>query len=874
MNFEKFTIKSQEALQKSAELAMSRQQQAIEPGHLLKAILETDENVSQYVFKKLNVNGVILANKLDETLSSYPRVAGSQPYLSSATNSVLQQSEKELREFKDEFIAIEHLLLALLASKDKVGSIMKDAGFERAGLIKAIKELRGGSSVTDQNAEAKYKSLERYSKNLNELAKNGKIDPVIGRDEEIRRVLQILSRRTKNNPILLGEPGVGKTAIVEGMAQRIVDGDVPENLRDKILISLDMGLLVAGAKYKGEFEERLKAVIKEVTDSNGQIILFIDEIHTLIGAGGGGEGAMDAANLLKPALARGELHAIGATTLKEYQKYIEKDKALERRFQAVMVDEPSVEDSISILRGIKDKYELHHGVRIKDDAVIASVELSSRYISDRFLPDKAIDLMDEAAAKLRLEMDSLPEELDELNRKIMQLEIEREAIRREKDKDKEAILTKEIADLSESRNSLKAKWEQEKEVVHGIQKEKENIDRLKTEAEQAEKSGDYGRVAEIRYGKIVEAEKNLTALKDRMKEMQGEKSLLKEEVDSEDIAEVVAKWTGIPVSKMLQSEREKLLHLEKELSRRVAGQEEAIQALSDAVRRSRAGLQDPKRPIGSFIFMGTTGVGKTELSKALADYLFSDENAMVRIDMSEYQERHSVSRLIGAPPGYVGYDEGGQLTEAVRRKPYSVVLLDEIEKAHPDVFNILLQVLDDGRLTDNKGRIANFKNTIIIMTTNIGSHIIQGNFEKIDDTNYFEVLESTKEEVTALLRKSVRPEFVNRIDEIIMFRPLSRADIRKIVDIQIDLIRKRLEDNGVKIEISEAARERIAKLGYDPQFGARPLKRVLQRELLNELSKQILAGKIQKDSLIYVDLRNEVEFVFENVADDTIVSKL
>jgi len=870
MNFEKFTIKSQEALQKSAEIAMSKQQQAIEPGHLLKAILEVDENVSNYVFKKLNVNETILVNKLDEILNSYPHVSGQQPYLSNTTNQVLQNAEKELREFKDEYISVEHLLLALLATKDKVSNILKDAGFERAGLIKAIKELRGGSKVTDQNAEAKYKSLERYSKNLNDLAKNGKIDPVIGRDEEIRRVLQILSRRTKNNPILLGEPGVGKTAIVEGMAQRIVDGDVPENLKDKILVSLDMGLLVAGAKYKGEFEERLKAVIKEVTDSNGQIILFIDEIHTLIGAGGG-EGAMDAANLLKPALARGELHTIGATTLKEYQKYVEKDKALERRFQAVMVDEPSVEDSISILRGIKDKYELHHGVRIKDDAVISAVELSSRYISDRFLPDKAIDLMDEAAAKLRLEMDSLPEELDELNRKIMQLEIEREAIRREKDKGKETLLNKEIAELSEERNSLKAKWESEKSVVHGIQKEKEAIDKLKFEAEQAEKAGDYGKVAEIRYGKITEAEKRLNEFQQQMKDMQGEKSLLKEEVDSEDIAEVVAKWTGIPVSKMLQSDRDKLLHLEEELGKRVAGQEEAIQALSDAVRRSRAGLQDPKRPIGSFIFMGTTGVGKTELSKALADYLFNDENAMVRIDMSEYQERHSVSRLIGAPPGYVGYDEGGQLTEAVRRKPYSVILLDEIEKAHPDVFNILLQVLDDGRLTDNKGRVANFKNTIIIMTTNIGSQLIQENFEKINDENYFDVLETTKDEVMTLLRKTVRPEFVNRIDEIIMFRPLSQKDIRKIVDIQVDLIRKRLDEAGVKIEISDAARERLSKLGFDPQFGARPLKRVLQRELLNELSKQILSGKVNKDSVIFIDLKNETDFVFENLNETPVV---
>ncbi|MEJ7645089.1 MAG: ATP-dependent chaperone ClpB [Chryseolinea sp.] len=865
MNFDKFTIKSQESLQKAAEIALSLQHQAIEPGHLLKAVLETDENVSNYLFKKLNVNVNILNTKLQDVLQSYPRVSGQQPYLSSQTNGILQQAEKELREFKDEYIAVEHLLLALLSSKDTVSAILKDSGVERSGLIKSIKELRGGSKVTDQNAESKYKSLERYSINLNERAKLGKIDPVIGRDEEIRRVLQILSRRTKNNPILLGEPGVGKTAIVEGMAQRIVNGDVPENLKSKVIISLDMGLLVAGAKYKGEFEERLKSVIKEVTDSNGEILLFIDEIHTLIGAGGGGEGAMDAANLLKPALARGELHAIGATTLKEYQKYIEKDKALERRFQSVMVDEPSVEDSISILRGIKEKYELHHGVRIKDDAVIASVELSSRYISDRFLPDKAIDLMDEAAAKLRLEMDSLPEELDELNRRIMQLEIEREAIRREKNIEKEKILIRDIAELAETRNSLKAKWEGEKEIIHGIQREKENIDRLKFEAEQAEKAGDYGKVAEIRYGKITEAEKRFEGFKSKMKEMHGEKSLVKEEVDSEDIAEVVAKWTGIPVLRMLQSERDKLLHLEDVLTKRVAGQEEAIRALSDAVRRSRAGLQDPKRPIGSFIFMGTTGVGKTELSKALADYLFNDDSAMVRIDMSEYQERHSVSRLIGAPPGYVGYDEGGQLTEAVRRRPYSVILLDEIEKAHPDVFNILLQVLDDGRLTDNKGRTANFKNTIIIMTTNIGSHLIQENFEKITDENYFDVVEDTKEEVLALLRKTVRPEFVNRIDEIIMFRPLSQQDIRKIVDIQVNLIQQRLNEVGVKMEVGDAARDRLSKLGYDPQFGARPLKRVMQREILNELSKQILSGKVQKDSVIYVDIKNGIDFVFENL---------
>ncbi|MEJ0054700.1 MAG: ATP-dependent chaperone ClpB [Bacteroidota bacterium] len=870
MNFEKFTIKSQEALQKSAEIASARQQQAIEPGHILKAVLETDENVVDYLIKKLNVNKSILENKLGDLLNSYPKVSGAQPYLSSVSNNVLQQAEKELTQFKDEYISIEHLLLALLSTKDKVSSLMKDTGFAKQELIKAVKELRGGSSVTDQNAEAKYKSLDRYSKNLNELAKLGKIDPVIGRDEEIRRVLQILARRTKNNPILLGEPGVGKTAIVEGMAQRIVNGDVPENLKGKILVSLDMGLLVAGAKYKGEFEERLKAVIKEVTDSAGQIILFIDEIHTLIGAGGG-EGAMDAANLLKPALARGELHAIGATTLKEYQKYIEKDKALERRFQSVIVDEPSVEDSISILRGIKDKYELHHGVRIKDDAVIAAVELSHRYISDRFLPDKAIDLMDEAASKLRIEMDSMPEELDELNRKIMQLEIEREAIRREKDRDKESSLSKEIAELSERRNDLKAKWESEKEVVHGIQKEKESIDKLKFEADQAEKAGDYGRVAEIRYGKITEAEKRLQALQNNMKSLQNAGTLLKEEVDNEDIAEIVAKWTGIPVSKMLQSDREKLLHLEEELGRRVAGQEEAIRLLSDAVRRSRAGLQDPKRPIGSFIFMGTTGVGKTELSKALAEYLFNDENSMVRIDMSEYQERHSVSRLVGAPPGYVGYDEGGQLTEAVRRKPYSVVLLDEIEKAHPDVFNILLQVLDEGRLTDNKGRVANFKNTIIIMTTNTGAHLIQESFEKITDENYFEVIEETKERVLELLRQNVRPEFINRVDEIVMFRPLAKKDVRKIVAIQVDLIKKRLFQSGVRLEVSDAALDRLAKLGYDPQYGARPLKRVVQREILNELSKQILAGKINRDAVIQVEMKNDVDFEFNNSLEETSV---
>lgn len=865
MDFKKYTIKSQEAIQKAAEIASGNQQQAIEPGHLMKAILLIDENVISFLLKKLGVNKGQLDTRLDEIVNSYPKVSGQQPYLSNHAHAALTKSMDYLKEFGDEFVAIEHIILGLLKGKDKVGGLLKELGFAEKQLIAAIKELRGGNTVTDQNAEAKYQSLNRYSKNLNELARSGKIDPVIGRDEEIRRVLQILSRRTKNNPILLGEPGVGKTAIVEGMAQRIVDGDVPENLKSKTLISLDMGLLVAGAKYKGEFEERLKAVIKEVQDSDGEIILFIDEIHTLIGAGGGGEGAMDAANLLKPALARGELHAIGATTLKEYQKYIEKDKALERRFQSVIVDEPNQEDAISILRGIKEKYEVHHGVRIQDDAVIAAVELSSRYISDRFLPDKAIDLMDEAASKLRIEIDSLPEELDELNRKIMQLEIEREAIRREKNKDKEAVLSKEIAELSEKRDSLKAKWENEKEVIVGIRTEKENIDKFKSEAEKAEREGDFGRVAEIRYGKITEAERKLEDLKLKMREMQGEKTLLKEEVDSEDIAEVVAKWTGIPVSKMLQSEREKLLHLEEELGKRVAGQKEAIAALSDAVRRSRAGLQDPKRPIGSFIFLGTTGVGKTELAKALAEYLFNDENNMVRIDMSEYQERHAVSRLIGAPPGYVGYDEGGQLTEAVRRKPYSVILLDEIEKAHPDAFNILLQVLDDGRLTDNKGRVANFKNTIIIMTTNIGSTLIQENFEKINEDNVLDIIDETKLQVFDLLKRSVRPEFLNRIDETIMFMPLNKDNIRQIVRIQFGLIQKQLKENGIEIEATNEVLDYLGELGWDPQFGARPLKRVIQRRVLNELSKQILADKITKDSVVSVELGPDKEIEFVNI---------
>ncbi len=868
MDFKQFTIKSQEAIQKAAELTMAEQQQAIEPAHLLRGIFSEDENVTDFLFKKLGVNKTLVAQKIDEIIKGFPKVSGQQPYLSNAGNEVINKAKGYLKTFGDEFVAIEHLLLGILAGSDKSSQLLKEQGMNEKALIDAIKELRKGNKVTDQNAESKYRALEKYSKNLNDLAKKGKIDPVIGRDEEIRRVLQILARRTKNNPILLGEPGVGKTAIVEGLAQRIVSGDVPENLKSKTLISLDMGLLVAGAKYKGEFEERLKAVIKEVTDSDGEVILFIDEIHTLIGAGGGGEGAMDAANLLKPALARGELHAIGATTLKEYQKYIEKDKALERRFQSVMVDEPDVADAISILRGIKDKYELHHGVRVKDDAVIAAVELSQRYISDRFLPDKAIDLMDEAAAKLRMEIDSLPQELDELNRKIMQLEIEREAIRRENNKDKEALLSKEIAELSEKRQSVKAKWESEKSVITGIRTEKENIDRLKLEAEQAERAGDFGKVAEIRYGKITESEKKLESFKKQLEEMQEGSPLLKEEVDNEDIAAVVSKWTGIPLSKMIQSEREKLLYLEDELGKRVAGQREAIAALSDAVRRSRAGLQDPKRPIGSFIFMGTTGVGKTELAKALAEYLFNDENAMVRIDMSEYQERHAVSRLVGAPPGYVGYDEGGQLTEAVRRKPYSVVLLDEIEKAHPDVFNILLQVLDDGRLTDNKGRIANFKNTIIILTTNIGSHLIQERFASIEAWNKEQVLEKTKVEVYDLLKKSVRPEFLNRIDETIMFEPLNKEITRKIVDIQWKEIQKRLEASSIEIEATKEVLDHLGEVGFDPQFGARPLKRTMQRLILNELSKQILSGYIKNDSAVWVDLDADKQVYFKNV--DTI----
>ncbi|MDA0314869.1 MAG: ATP-dependent chaperone ClpB [Bacteroidetes bacterium] len=867
MDFKQFTIKSQEAIQKAAELAAATGSPAVETAHLLKGVFSEDAHISQFLFQRLAVNSQLLGQKLEQELQKLPKVSGGsqQPYLSSAANLALTNSKEYLKTFGDSYVALEHLLLGMMAGSDSIAQLLKNQGVSEKSLIEAINELRKGNKVTDPNAESTYRALEKYSKNLNELAKKGKIDPVIGRDEEIRRVLQILARRTKNNPILLGEPGVGKTAIVEGLAQRIVSGDVPENLKSKTLISLDMGLLVAGAKYKGEFEERLKSVIKEVTDAEGEIILFIDEIHTLIGAGGGGEGAMDAANLLKPALARGELHAIGATTLKEYQKYIEKDKALERRFQAVMVDEPDVADAISILRGIKDKYELHHGVRIKDDAVIAAVELSQRYISDRFLPDKAIDLMDEAAAKLRMEIDSLPQELDELNRRIMQLEIEREAIRRENNKDKEVVLSKEIADLGEKRQSVKAKWESEKAVILGIRQEKEAIEKLKVEAEQAERAGDFGKVAEIRYGKIVEAEKFLEGFKTQLAEMQADSPLLKEEVDQEDIAAVVAKWTGIPLSKMIQSEREKLLHLEDELGRRVAGQQEAIVALSDAVRRSRAGLQDPRRPIGSFIFMGTTGVGKTELAKALAVYLFNDENAMVRIDMSEYQERHAVSRLVGAPPGYVGYEEGGQLTEAVRRKPYSVILLDEIEKAHPDVFNILLQVLDDGRLTDNKGRLANFKNTIIILTTNIGSHLIQERFAEMEDWNKEEVLERTKAEVFDLLKKSVRPEFLNRIDETILFEPLNRQVIRKIVDIQWREIQNRLLESNIEIEATREVLDYLGEVGFDANFGARPLKRTIQRLILNELSKQILAGYIKNDATVLVELDAEKQVYFKNL---------
>jgi ATP-dependent Clp protease ATP-binding subunit ClpB len=862
MNPNNYTSQAGLIIQNAMEIASQNGQQAIETGHLLQAILQDDSQTSAFLLKKNGVSIPQIQEKLQSILSSYPKVSGAQPYASNALQQVLTRAEALKAEFGDSYVSVEILFLALIESKDAVADLLKSLNITSANFKKSIIELRGNRKVNDPHAESTYQSLEKYGKNLNELAKAGKIDPVIGRDEEIRRVLQILSRRTKNNPILLGEPGVGKTAIVEGLAQRIVSGDVPENLKSKIVMSLDMGLLVAGAKYKGEFEERLKAVIKEVTDSDGEIVLFIDEIHTLIGAGGGGEGAMDAANLLKPALARGELHAIGATTLKEYQKYIEKDKALERRFQAVLVEEPDVADAISILRGIKDKYELHHGVRIQDDAVIAAVELSNRYISDRFLPDNAIDLMDEAAAKMRLEIDSVPEEIDDIQRKIMQLEIEREAIRRENNKEKETILSRELADLSEKRDALKAKWQSEKSVLDAVRAEKETIDRLKLEAEQAERQGDYGKVAEIRYGRLVESEQKL---KDMQAQSAGENSMLQEEVTAENVAEVVAKWTGIPVSRMLQTEVEKLLHLEDELHKRVAGQDQAIEMVSDAVRRSRAGLQDPKRPIGSFIFLGTTGVGKTELAKTLASYLFNDENAMIRIDMSEYQERHAVSRLVGAPPGYVGYDEGGQLTEAVRRKPYSVVLLDEIEKAHPDVWNILLQVLDEGRLTDNKGRTANFKNTIIIMTSNIGSHLIQEKMAQMEGWNNAIVMEETKEEVMTLLKQVVRPEFLNRVDEVVLFEPLTLEHARKILAIQFKEVQKRLAEQNITLEASEEALNKLATDGYDPNYGGRPMKRVLQKAVLNELSKAILSGKIQKDSAVMMELDEKGELTFENI---------
>ncbi|HEX8607268.1 MAG TPA: ATP-dependent chaperone ClpB [Pedobacter sp.] len=862
MNFNNFTIKAQEAIQQASAIAEGNQQQAIETAHLLKGLLTVDENVVSYVLKKLNVNLNILNQNLDAQIAKFPKVSGSSPYLTSGSNSALQKAQTYLKEFKDEFVSVEHVLLGILSVSDATSNLLKDQGVNEKDLKKAIISLRGDNRVTDQNAEATYQALGKYARNLNEYAESGKLDPVIGRDDEIRRVIQILSRRTKNNPILIGEPGVGKTAIAEGIAFRIIKGDVPTNLKSKTVYSLDMGALIAGAKYKGEFEERLKAVVKEVTQSDGDIILFIDEIHTLVGAGGG-EGAMDAANILKPALARGELRAIGATTLDEYQKYLEKDKALERRFQKVMVNEPDTQDAISILRGLKERYETHHKVRIKDEAIIAAVELSQRYIADRFLPDKAIDLMDEAASKLRLEMDSVPEEVDELNRKIMQLEIEREAIRRENDTKKVASLGEEIANISAERDEIKAKWQGEKDLVDNINNELEQIENYKLEADQAERAGDYGKVAEIRYGKIKEAQDRTEKFKEALASQQSESRMLKEEVTADDIAGVVGRWTGIPITKLISSEREKLLNLEAELHKRVAGQDEAIEAISDAIRRSRAGLQDKRKPIGSFIFLGTTGVGKTELAKALAEFLFNDENAMTRIDMSEYQERHAVSRLIGAPPGYVGYDEGGQLTEAVRRKPYSVILLDEIEKAHPDVFNILLQVLDDGRLTDNKGRVVNFKNSIIIMTSNIGSHLIQDNFKLLSDENREEVIAKTKNELFELLKQTIRPEFLNRIDELIMFTPLNRGEIRNIVDLQFKNVQDSLSDMGITIDASPEALDWLAELGYDPQFGARPLKRVIQKRILNELSKEILAGKIDKDSHIKLDMFDH-QFVFVN----------
>ena len=869
MNLNNFTLKSQEAIQQAQQIAMTKGHQAIETGHILKGILEVDENVTPFLLKKLNVNTGMFTQVADRILDSYPKVTGGGQHLSNAANQALVKAVNSLKDFKDEFVSIEHLLLGLLESGDQVAQLMKDNGINAKDLKAAIRELRKGGRVTSASQEETYNALSKYAINLNAQARNGKLDPVIGRDEEIRRVLQILSRRTKNNPILVGEPGVGKTAIAEGIAHRIINGDVPDNLKSKQIYSLDMGALVAGAKYKGEFEERLKAVVKEVTGSDGEIVLFIDEIHTLVGAGGG-EGAMDAANILKPALARGELRAIGATTLNEFQKYFEKDKALERRFQKVMVDEPNSEDAISILRGIKEKYETHHKVRIKDEAIIAAVELSQRYINDRFLPDKAIDLIDEAASKLRMEINSMPVELEDVERKIRQLEIEREAIKRENDQRKLEDLNREIAELSDKRAGLRAQWQSEKEVVENLQKEKEKLEHLKHEAETAERAGDYGKVAEIRYGHMKDAEVRLEAAKQKLAEMQSSGNpLIKEEVDSEDIAAVVARWTGIPVSRMLQSEREKLLLLEDELHKRVVGQHEAIEAIADSVRRSRAGLQDQRRPIGSFIFLGPTGVGKTELAKALAEFLFNNENSMTRIDMSEYQERHTVSRLVGAPPGYVGYEEGGQLTEAVRRKPYSVVLLDEIEKAHPDVFNILLQVLDDGRLTDNKGRVVNFKNTIVIMTSNIGSHLIQEHFEKMTDVNREEVMAQTKREVFDLLKKTIRPEFLNRIDEVIMFTPLSREDVEEIVRLQFKQIEKLLAENDIRITATEEAIAWLAELGYDPQFGARPVKRLLQKKVLNELSKQMLANKVQKGKEIVLDVFDK-EIVFREPVESDV----
>ncbi len=862
MNFNNFTIKAQEAVQQAINLAQQNGQQAIEPAHLLKAVMMTGESVTNFLFQKMGVNTQNLMRALDAQIASLPKVSGGEPYLSGEANQVLQKAIDYSSKMGDQYVSLEPIFLALFTEKSYVSQMLKDAGMTEKELRLAIEELRKGNKVTSQSAEDTYNALNKYAINLNERARSGKLDPVIGRDEEIRRVLQILSRRTKNNPILIGEPGVGKTAIAEGLAHRIIRGDVPENLKSKQIFSLDMGALIAGAKYKGEFEERLKAVVNEVTKSDGEIILFIDEIHTLVGAGKS-EGAMDAANILKPALARGELRAIGATTLNEYQKYFEKDKALERRFQIVMVDEPSEVDAVSILRGLKEKYENHHKVRIKDDAIIAAVQLSSRYISDRFLPDKAIDLMDEAAARLRMQMDSVPESLDEVSRRIKQLEIEREAIKREDDQQKLTQLNKEIADLKEEETKQKAQWESEKEQINKIQQNKIDIENLKFEAEKAEREGDYGKVAEIRYGKIKQKEEEIKTVQEKLHNMQGGAAMIKEEVDSDDIADIVSRWTGIPVSKMLQSEREKLLHLEEELHKRVIGQDEAISAIADAVRRSRAGLQDPKRPIGSFIFLGTTGVGKTELAKALADYLFDDENMMTRIDMSEYQEKFSATRLIGAPPGYVGYDEGGQLTEAIRRKPYSVVLFDEIEKAHSDVFNILLQVLDDGRLTDNKGHTVNFKNTIIIMTSNMGSSLIRENFEKLTDANRKEVVENTRNQVLELLKKSIRPEFLNRIDEVIMFTPLTEKEIRQIVSLQLNAVKKMLSENGISLAYTDAALDFISHEGYDPQFGARPVKRVIQRYVLNELSKEILSGHINRERDITIDFEKD-GLVFRN----------